>query len=257
MIPNAALTLIAAFAGLLVGSFANVCIYRIPRMRSIVFPGSRCPACGAPISPSDNIPVISWLRLGGKCRTCRARIPVRYPAVELLNAILWTAAARGALSAADFAAAATFSTTCLILVYIDYDFQLLPDVLTIPLAFAGLAFSFFSPRMGWKGSLLGIAAGAGILWLVASAYKLLTGVEGMGMGDVKMLGAIGAFTGLSGVVVTVLFASLAGSLVGLALMRSGGGWKTRLPFGVFLGAAGVVAYYVAAPLFVWYRGLLP
>ncbi len=246
----------AGLAGLLVGSFLNVCIHRIPRGLSIVFPGSRCPVCGASIRARDNVPVLSWLWLGGKCRDCRARISLRYPAIELANAILWAFAANRAISTVDFAAAAIFSSSCLALVFIDFDFQILPDAITLPLVAAGLALSFFSDRISWRSAAIGAAAGAGALWAVAAAYKGLTGREGMGMGDVKMLGAVGAFTGVPGVLFTVLFGSLGGSLVGLALMTRGGDWKTRLPFGVFLGIAGVAAYFWAAPVWGWYRGML-
>ena len=247
----------AAAVGLVVGSFVNVVIHRVPLGQSIVLPGSHCPSCGAPIRPLDNVPVVSWLFLRGKCRACRGPISPRYPAVELANGFLWLAAARLALSPVDFAAAAILSSACLALVFIDFDHQILPDAITLPLAATGVVLSFFSPRIGWRASLLGVAAGAGSLWLVAFLYEKTTGREGMGLGDVKMLGAIGAFTGPKGVLATVLFGSLAGSVVGLTLMGIGGGsWKTRLPFGVFLGAAGIVAFYFAQPLWVWYRGFL-
>jgi len=247
----------AAIAGLLVGSFLNVVIHRVPLARSIVFPGSHCPQCGAPIRAFDNVPVVSWLILGGKCRACRGPISPRYPAIELANGFLWLAGARAALGPVDFAAAAVFSSACVALVFIDFDWQILPDAITLPLTAAGLAFSFFSPRLGGRDSLAGVAAGGLSLWLVAFIYEKATGREGMGLGDVKMLAAIGAFTGVAGVVTTVLFASLAGSVVGLVLIAvKGSGWKTRLPFGVFLGIAGIVSYWAAVPLWVWYRGLL-
>jgi leader peptidase (prepilin peptidase)/N-methyltransferase len=250
------LPIAAGLAGLVVGSFLNVCIARIPQGISIVFPGSRCPSCSAPIRARDNIPVLSWLLLGAKCRDCRAPISVRYPAVELGNAILWLAALRMAPSTTDFAAAALLSSACLVLVFIDYDFQILPDAITIPLAVAGFGLSFLTQRISWRGSLAGALLGAGGLSLIAWIYEKLAGQQGMGLGDAKMLGAIGAFTGVPGVVTTLFFAALAGSLVGLVLLARGGGWKSRLPFGVFLGAAGILSYYWAAPLFVWYRRLL-
>jgi leader peptidase (prepilin peptidase) / N-methyltransferase len=248
---------VAAVAGLLVGSFLNVCIHRIPLGRSIVFPGSHCPRCGAPIRAWENVPVVSWLFLRAKCRTCRGPISARYPAIELANGFLWMAAARWAISPADFAAAAIFSSACLTLVFIDFDHQILPDVITLPLGAAGLVLSFLSPRISWRGSLAGIVVGAGSLWLVAFLYEKATGREGMGLGDVKMLGAIGAFTGPRGVLATILFASLAGSVIGIALIAiKGGSWKTRLPFGVFLGVAAIVSFYAAGPLWDWYRGFL-
>ena len=247
----------ATIAGLLVGSFLNVVIHRIPLGRSIVFPGSHCPRCGAPIRAWDNVPVVSWLILRAKCRVCRGPISPRYPAIEIANGFLWLAAARSALSPADFAAAALFSSASLALIVIDFDHQILPDAITLPLVTMGFALSFVSPRVSWREALLGVVLGAGSLWLVAFTYEKSTGREGMGLGDVKMLGAIGAFTGPKGVLATILFGSLAGSVVGLALMGiGGGGWKTRLPFGVFLGIAGIGAYYFAEPLWIWYRGLL-
>ena len=245
---------VAGISGLIVGSFLNVCIHRIPRGKSIVFPGSRCPACGAPIRPGDNVPVVSWLLLRGKCRVCRAPIAARYPLIELANSALWVLAAATARGAADFGAAACLCSACLVLIMIESDFQILPDSVTLPLAGAGVGFSFISSRIGWRSSLAGLAAGAGVLFLVAWSYEKISGQEGMGLGDVKMLGAIGAFTGVVGVIATLFFASLAGSLVGLVLMTRGGGWKTRLPFGVFLGLAGMGAYFWGSPLFLWYRG---
>ena len=248
---------VAAIAGLLVGSFLNVCIHRIPLGQSIVFPGSHCPRCGAPIRAWENLPVLSWLFLRARCRTCRGPISARYPAIELANGFLWWAAACWALSPVDFAAAATFSSACLALVFIDFDHQILPDAITLPLGVAGFVLSFWSPRVTWRGSLAGIVLGAGSLWLVAFLYERATGREGMGFGDVKMLGAIGAFTGARGVLATILFASLSGSVVGISLIAiKGGGWKTRLPFGVFLGIAGVFAFYAASPLWSWYRSFL-
>lgn len=253
-VPPAAWSLVAAAAGLAVGSFLNVVIYRVPRGRSIVFPGSRCPACGAPIRPLDNIPVLSWFLLRGKCRVCRAPISARYPLVEAANGALWVLSARAAVSPMDFLSAAIFCSACLVLILIDFDFQILPDAITLPLAAAGVALSFFAPRLTWKASVAGLAAGAGALFLVAWLYEKITGNEGMGLGDVKMLGAIGAFTGVVGVVATLFFASLTGSLVGLLLLTRGGGWKTRLPFGVFLGLAGIAAFFYGRGIFEWYRG---
>jgi leader peptidase (prepilin peptidase)/N-methyltransferase len=240
-------------AGLAVGSFLNVCIFRLPRGRSVVFPPSACPACRAKIRPLDNVPVVAWIALRGRCRVCRAPISARYPIVELANAVAWWMSAKAAPTVPDFLAGALLCSASLVLIFVDFDFQILPDVITLPLAAAGLGLSFFTVRIGWRMSIAGIVVGAGGLYAVARAYRALTGQEGMGLGDVKMLGAIGAFTGPVGVVATVFFASLAGSLVGLALLRKGGGWRTRLPFGVFLGLAGIGAYFWASPAWRWYR----
>lgn len=247
---------LAAIFGLAVGSFLNVCIHRLPRGESLAFPGSHCPRCGAPVRARENIPVISWLLLGGRCRLCRGPISVRYPVVELSNAIAWAGAALVSSSLVDFFRAAIFCSGCLALIFIDYDTQLLPDVITLPLAATGFILSFFSREISWRASLAGLVLGAGGLFLVAWGYEKLAGHEGMGMGDVKMLGAVGAFTGVAGVVFTLFFGALAGSVIGLTLMASSrGNWKTRLPFGVFLGLAGIAALFWTSPLWRWYTGL--
>ncbi len=236
----------------------NVVIHRVPLGRSIVFPASHCPRCGEPIRAFDNIPVVSWLILGGKCRTCRGPISPRYPMIELANGFLWLGAARAAIIPVDFAAAAIFSSA---LPGARLHRLRLADPSRRDHAAAGggrpRVLLLLAADLTWKQSLGGMVAGGAILWLVAFSYEKATGREGMGLGDVKMLGAIGAFTGVVGVVTTVLFASLTGSVVGLAMMAAkGGGWKTRLPFGVFLGIAGVASYWAGAPLWTWYRGHL-
>jgi leader peptidase (prepilin peptidase) / N-methyltransferase len=246
----------AGLFGLLVGSFLNVLIHRLPREESIVRPGSRCPACGAPIRPLDNLPVLSWLALGGRCRDCRARISVRYPLVELSNGVLWAGAFLRAPSWADFASGALLGSSCLALAWIDADVRLLPDAITLPGIGAGLALSFFSLERTPIQAALGAAVGAGALFLLGWLWEKLRKVEAMGLGDVKMLGMVGAFLGLSGVFVTVLFASLLGSFAGLLLVVTRrGGLKTALPFGVFLAIGAVAALFVGAPLAERYREL--
>lgn len=257
LLPEPATDIVVVLLGLVIGSFLNVCIHRIPRGISVVFPASHCPQCGGPIRARDNVPVAAWIWLGGKCRDCRAPISFRYPAVEAANALLWLLAARRASSVAGFVAGALFFSAILVLMLIDFDHQILPDVITLPLAAAGLVFSFFGAGVSWPASLAGILAGGGGLWLVGWGYEKITRREGMGLGDAKMLAAIGAFTGPGGVVVTILFASLAGSLVGLLLLFRGGSMKTRLPFGVFLGLAGIAAFLWAPALVAWYAARLP
>jgi leader peptidase (prepilin peptidase)/N-methyltransferase len=247
---------LAAVAGLLVGSFLNVVVHRLPRQESIVFPGSHCPACGAPIAPYDNVPVLSWILLSGKCRTCRAPIAVRYPLLELANGALWVLAFRHASSWGDLGTGLFLCSACLALLLIDADFQILPDAITLPGIVVGLALSFFSVRRTPLEALSGAVLGAGGLFLVAFFYEKIAGQEGMGIGDVKMLGMIGAALGPWGVLVTILAASVSGSLVGLALIagRRGDG-KTRLPFGVFLALGAVAALFFADPLVARYRAL--
>ena len=241
--------------GLVAGSFLNVVIHRLPRGESVASPGSHCPACGAPIRPYDNVPVLSWLLLRGRCRVCRAPISARYPAVELANAVLWVAVFLQAPGWADFASGAFLSSACLALLAIDAEFRILPDRITLTGIAVGLALSFFSRVRSPASSFAGAAIGAGGLWLVAFLYEKWKKVEGMGFGDVKMLGMIGALLGVSGVVIAVLLASVAGSLVGLALVLARrGSLQTALPFGVFLALGAVAAFFWAPVLTELYRG---
>jgi leader peptidase (prepilin peptidase)/N-methyltransferase len=248
----------AGLFGLVTGSFVNVLVHRLPRGESVVRPASHCPACGAPVRGRDNIPVVSWLLLNARCRDCRAPISARYPAVELTNGALWSLCFLRAPSYPDFLAAAFLVSACLALLLIDGEFQLLPDAITLTGLAAGLLLSFVSAVRTPLSAALGAALGAGGLWLVAFVYEKVAGQEGMGLGDVKMLGMIGAFLGPSGVVVTVLLGSLGGSAVGLLLMAARrGSMKTALPFGVFLSLGAVAALFFGEPLVTHYRALFP
>jgi leader peptidase (prepilin peptidase)/N-methyltransferase len=259
------LGLYAAVFGLIVGSYLNVVIYRVPRGLSTVRPRSRCPQCGAAIRALDNIPVASWLALRGRCRNCGARISWRYPLVE---------AATGALFAACFLrfgvtwellAAAIFCGLMVALALIDYDHMILPDVITYPAMAAGIV---LQPLLPWArlwdgpwgalaGAAFGAALGAGILLAVWGAWYLIRHEEGMGLGDVKMLAAIGAFLGWKGVLVSLFFASLSGALVGVALMMGKGiDTRAKLPFGTFLSLGGLIALFAGEPLVRWYAQLL-
>lgn len=248
----------AGLLGLAVGSFLNVVAYRLPREESIAFPGSRCPTCGVAIRAYDNIPVLSWIFLRGRCRACRAPIAARYPALELGNAALWLLVLRYAPTWCDFATGAFLCSAGLALLAIDAEFQILPDLITLPGIAVGIALAFGSLRRTPLEALCGAALGAGGLYLLAFTYEKIAGQEGMGMGDVKMLGMIGALLGPVGVLVTVMAASLSGSVVGIALMvarRADG--KLRLPFGVFLAIGAIGAWFFADPLFARYRALWP
>ena len=243
---------VAGVAGLIVGSFLNVLAHRLPRGESVVFPGSHCPACGSAIAPRDNVPVASWLLLRGRCRVCRAPIALRYPVMELSNGLLWFLLARRADSWLEFGAGAFLCSACLALFAIDAEFQILPDKITLTGIGVGLVLSLLAGNL--KGALMGVAVGAGGLYLLAFLYERLAGREGMGLGDVKMLGMIGAFLGPTGVLVTVLLASLAGSVVGLGLIALGGGdRKMRLPFGVFLALGAIATLFFGAGLVRFYR----
>ena len=248
----------AGLAGLVVGSFLNVVAHRLPRGESIAYPGSRCPACGAPIAAYDNVPVVSWLLLGGRCRSCRAPIALRYPALELGNALLWVLVFREAPAWCDFATGAFLCSAGLVLFLIDLDFEILPDRITLPGIAVGLALSFCSARRTPLAATLGAALGAGGLYLLALLYEKIAGQEGMGLGDVKMLGMAGALLGPVGMLFTIMAASLAGSVVGVALMVArGGDRKMRLRFGPFLALGAIGAWFFADPLLERYRALWP
>lgn len=248
----------AGLLGLIVGSFLNVLAHRLPRGESVVVPPSHCPVCGAKLRPADNVPVLSWLLLHGRCRVCRVPISMRYPALELTNGALWIFVCLRARDWAELLGGAFLCSACLVLLAIDAEFQILPDRITLTGLALGLLLSFFAKTRTPGSAFLGAALGAGGLLLVAFLYQRVAGHEGMGLGDVKMLGMIGAFLGPAGVVVTVLLSSVAGSLVGLLLIAAArGDRKTRLPFGVFLALGAVAAFFFGDELLGRYRALWP
>jgi leader peptidase (prepilin peptidase)/N-methyltransferase len=243
-----------AFAvGLCVGSFLNVCIYRLPAESSIVRPPSSCPRCGTRIRWYDNLPVISWILLRGRCRDCKTPISMRYPVVELLTGsfalVLWT---RFGL---DWQTLIYFVLVCLLLVitFIDIDHRIIPDIISLPGIPIGFAASFLLPNVSWLDALIGIAAGGGSLLAIALGYQLITGKDGMGGGDIKLLAMIGAFLGWKGVLFTIMASSFIGTLVGIVIMiRARKGMKLAIPFGPFL-AIGAICYIFFGPqLIEWY-----
>jgi len=245
---EAPLTLVVALAGLALGSFLNVCIYRLPAGESVVRPGSRCPGCRAPIRWYDNVPVVSWILLRGRCRRCSAAISMRYPLVEILTALLLVALWWYLGPGAAFLVAAPFALALLVLFFTDFDERLLPDAVTLSGLITGLAIAWCNPfltgssgRRVWL-ALSGAALGAGLLWGVGAVYGRLRGVEAMGLGDVKMMAMVGAFAGPVGALVTVFGASVVGAVVGVALIPiRGGTLKDALPFGCFLAPASLAA----------------
>jgi leader peptidase (prepilin peptidase)/N-methyltransferase len=243
------LTLLAFFGGACIGSFLNVCIYRIPREESIVRPRSRCPACGATIGWRDNIPLLSFFLLRGRCRTCGARISLRYPIVELLTAVLFLAVwNRYGLDPRTLIYMG-LTAALIVAAFVDLDFMIIPDRISLGGMPAGLLAGALAPSLhgaeeagaAVAASLIGLAAGAGSLYLVALLGRLAFKKDAMGLGDVKLLGAIGAFIGWQGVVFTVLVSSLLGSAIGIALIVAGGrGWGARIPYGPYLAAAAII-----------------
>ncbi len=243
--------------GLILGSFANVCIHRLPLGRSVVRPPSRCPACGALVKPWDNVPVLSYLWLLGRCRSCRGRISLRYPAVEGANGALYLALAwRLGPSPHTFVAMALV-TALLVLSLIDLDHGVLPNVITLPGIVVGLAASFLpGSQVTPVGAVAAAAGGYLALMVVAKVYLKTRGVEGLGQGDWKMVAMLGAFLGWEGMALTVFLASLSGTAVGLTLVGTRGrSLKHALPLGTFLGGAGIVVLLAGEPVLDWYRGL--
>ncbi len=268
----------AAAFGLVIGSFLNVCIVRIPERKSIVMPASACLKCGAAIRPWDNIPVVSWLLLGGKCRSCKTSISWMYPVVELLTAALFWGCYYAFGWTTEALKWAVFSALTVVLVFTDMRERILPDVINfsgfgaalllslvtkpadgIALWIANRIFEFPPPApvLSLADALLGAAFGSGLLWLVAQAYLRLRGREGMGFGDVKMMLMAGAFLGLKRTLLTILAGSVIGSVLGLAFMlakRKGSDYE--LPFGTFLGLAAMLVMFFGTPLVNWYLSLM-
>jgi leader peptidase (prepilin peptidase)/N-methyltransferase len=265
---------LAVVFGLVAGSFLNVVILRLPEEQSIVTPRSRCPNCKKLIAWYDNIPVLSYLLLGGRCRACKKSISVRYPFVE---------AACGVVSALlylklgltiEWGIFLAFSAALIVLAFIDLDHRILPDPITLNGIWIGILVSVFlaqpsglvsrllrstgveiaNPRViALIASVLGAVIGGGLLWAVAEAYLRLRGVEGMGFGDIKMMAMVGAFLGAPLALLTIMLGSLLGSVIGLAFIRLGG--KTReyeLPFGTFLSLAAIIAVLYGDDMISWY-----
>ncbi|HET9263249.1 MAG TPA: prepilin peptidase [Vicinamibacterales bacterium] len=247
--------LLLAVLGLVVGSFLNVCIHRLPLGQSIVSPGSRCPGCGYSLRWFDNIPVISYAVLGGRCRTCGASISARYPIVELLTMGVFVA--HYFAFGVDILLVPRLLLACALIVLfaIDLEHHLLPNAITLPGIAVGLAFSLLLPP-GLQSALLGVIVGGGVLWLIGEAYFRLAGQEGMGGGDVKMLAMIGAFLGWKLVLVTLVFSSVAGSVIGLLVLATRrGGMKYALPYGTFLALGAIIASLFGERIVAWYVGL--
>jgi leader peptidase (prepilin peptidase)/N-methyltransferase len=250
--------LLAVFVGLfglVVGSFLNVCIYRLPRDESVTWPGSHCTTCNRPLAWYENIPVVSWLVLRGRCRTCGARISPIYPVVEAITGAVFVAGYFIYGPTPLLAARLLFATAMIVLFFIDLRHHILPNIITLPGIAIGFALSLVLPP-GWVSALIGLIAGAALLFSIAEAYYRWRGIEGLGMGDVKMLAMIGAFLGWQLMLVTLVLASFAGSLVGIGLIATGrGGMKLALPFGTFLAVGALTAAVAGEPLLEWYLGM--
>jgi leader peptidase (prepilin peptidase) / N-methyltransferase len=247
--------LVFALFGLMIGSFLNVCIYRLPRRESIVFPASHCTNCGQAIAWYQNLPVVSWLVLRGRCAKCGDRISILYPIVELLTGFVFVAHYYWLGPTLLLIPRLIFACGLIVLAFIDLRHRILPNPITLGGTVLGFLFSLVLPP-GWLASLAGILLGGGVLFLIGEVYLRLRGIEGMGMGDVKMLAAIGAFLGWKAVIVTLVLSSLSGALVGfLLLVIRKGDMKYQLPFGTFLAGSALVASLFGDALINWYLTL--
>ena len=252
--------------GAIVGSFLNVVIHRYPREESIVFPGSHCPHCNAAIRWYDNIPVLSFAVLRGRCRACGEGIAWRYPLVELANALFYLATFLYTGPTVAFVIVAAVISMTIVLIYIDADIQILPDVIDLPgiaigIGAGALGLGVVNPALALSESLLdslaGAAVGAAILLTIIGTYWLIRRAEGMGLGDVKMLAMIGAVTGWRTIPGVLLLAAVSGAVIGVpAALRSGRGMQAALPFGIFLGIAFLAALFFGHTLSEWYFSLM-
>jgi len=239
--------------GAIVGSFLNVCIIRLPKEESIITPGSHCPHCNHPIMFYDNIPLISYLLLGGKCRYCKRSISAQYPLVEGITAISSFLLFLKYGFSLSYLFYFSFVAALIIITVIDLYHQIIPDVISIPGIGVGLLAALIIPHITFFKSLLGILLGGGSLFVVATSYQWLFKREGMGGGDVKLLAMIGAFLGWDAVILTILLSSLIGSITGMIIMAlKGKGFKYAIPFGPFLSLGAVIALFYKNEIISWY-----
>ncbi|MGD2185500.1 MAG: prepilin peptidase [Desulfobacterales bacterium] len=243
--------------GLCVGSFLNVCIYRLPESKSIVHPRSMCPKCGTLIRFYDNLPILSYLLLRGKCRHCHAPISFRYPVVELLSGLFAVGVFLKYGISLEAAIYYVFITTLLVITFIDIDHRIIPDVITLPGIPICFLASFALPHITYIESIMGILIGGGSLFMVAWLYHLLTKKEGMGGGDIKLLGMMGAIIGWKGVLFTIFVASAVGTVSGMLIMlMTRKTMKLAVPFGPFLAIGGIAYIFFGPQLIAWYIHLL-
>ena len=242
--------------GAVIGSFLNVCIYRVPRKLSIISPASRCPSCNMPIKPYNNIPFLSYILLGGKCRVCKAGISFRYPLVELLNAALFVFVVWRFGFAWHTVIYGILCSALVVITFIDLDFQIIPDAITLPGILIGIvAGSLLMPDpfiryslLGFKASVIGLLTGGGLFYAIAILSR-----GGMGGGDIKMMAMVGALMGWKSVLLTIFLGSLTGAVFGIFLMISQGkGRKTKIPFGPFLALGTVITLFYGQEIFSWY-----
>ncbi len=285
LLPPPFVYIIVGVLGAIIGSFLNVVIHRLPHEESIIFPNSRCPQCGGAIAFYDNIPVISYVALRARCRSCKAHISARYPAVELLTAMLFVAVTWHAGLTPVLPFDLLFVSAVIALIFIDAEHMLLPNAITYPgIVFAvsarlsipylvgppyhfddlpGLMTGAFAGYPLWSvsliGALIGALIGGGSLWLMGWTWEKLRGIEAMGLGDVKMMFMVGAYLGWRLTILTIFFGVLSGSIIGIVLMaqQRNRDMQMLLPFGVFLGIGAIIAILLGAPIVEWYANQFP
>ncbi len=244
-------TVTALLFGAIIGSFLNVVILRLPRDEaSIVFPASHCPACLSELHWFENIPILSYLFLQGRCSHCKKKISLQYPFVELSMALLSAALVHKFGMSITTAGYFLFSAALLVIIWIDLHHQIIPDVISLPGIVIGLLFSLVNPMLHWSDSLIGILVGGGILYAIALLYYLWRRVEGMGGGDIKLLAMIGAFLGWQALPFVIFASSLSGTIIGLlAMIKQKKGGQTRIPFGPFLSLAALAYLFFQEQIF--------
>lgn len=255
---NPAIVFITFLFGLCIGSFLNVCIYRLPASKTITDPPrSICPSCNRQIRYYDNIPVLSYLWLKGRCRHCGTRIPFRYVVVELMTGIVAVGILFHFGLTLEGLIYFVFISSLIVMTFIDIDHRIIPDVITLPGILIGLIASFALPTMGFKDAIIGMLVGGGSLWVVAWVYYLLTRKDGMGGGDIKLLAMMGTIIGLKGVIFTIFISSAVGTLVGVTLMIiKGKNMKFAVPFGPFLSIGAITYIFFGHEIIRAYFNLL-
>ena len=247
------LTLISIIFGALIGSFLNVCIFRLPKAESIVWPGSHCPHCKNPIKFYDNIPLISYILLKGRCPHCHSPISFQYPLIEGITALGSLILFMKFGPSLSYLIYFSFVAALIVITVIDLHHQIIPDVISLPGIGVGLLASLIIPQITFLNSLIGILLGGGSLFLVATVYQWLFKREGMGGGDIKLLAMIGAFLGWKAVILTILLSSLIGSITGIIIMvLKGKDFKYAIPFGPFLSLGAVISLFYGENLIRWY-----
>jgi leader peptidase (prepilin peptidase) / N-methyltransferase len=245
--------IVAIVFGAIIGSFLNVCIHRLPKDESIVSPGSHCPQCKNPIRVYDNIPLVSYALLGGKCRYCKLPISMQYPLVEGTTALASLTLFMKFGPSLQYLFFFAFLCSLIVITVIDLYHQIIPDVISLPGIGVGLLGSFVLPQTSFLQALLGMLVGGGSLFFVATVYEWIFKREGMGGGDVKLLAMIGAFLGWKAVILTILLSSLIGSIVGILLMMAKGkDFKYAIPFGPFLSLGAAIALFSGEAMIRWY-----